>query len=150
MVRGWQDVTCQRAEGSPCSGDASRAAAHLEPSLPQWRTLLWTDTCAAPLLGGRACRRQGQVAVRRLRLTGPLRRSALAGPGRSGPGPGRFAPPPRGPAGPAPRPLPPLAAPPEAATGTADRSRGRARSANCPPARAGGPPRLRPAAWRVP
>ena len=42
---------------------------------------------------------------------GPLRRSAQAGPGRSGRGPGRVAPPSRGPAGPSPRPLPLLAIP---------------------------------------
>jgi hypothetical protein len=32
---------------------------------------LWTDRCAAPLLGGRACRCKGKVAVRRLHLPGP-------------------------------------------------------------------------------
>ena len=64
-------LSCERDEGSPRRGDALLAAADLEPSLPQWRTLLWTDTCAVSLLGGRPCRRHGKVAVRRLRLTGP-------------------------------------------------------------------------------
>ena len=76
--------------GSPRSGAAPGAAADLEPGLPQWMPLLWTDTCAAPLLGGRAWRRQGKVTVRRLRLPGPCAEAPRRGRDGLAAGPGEL------------------------------------------------------------